>query len=93
MPRLPIAVERETEYNAAYVRYREQEPQRTGRTIGYADCQVNVDVDVDVDEADQIIGIEILSLSADELAALAEIAKDYDLDLSPLIGGAVPNAA
>jgi uncharacterized protein YuzE len=48
---------------------------------------------VDVDEAGQIIGIEILSLSADELAALAEIAKAYDLDLTPLIGGAIPNAA
>jgi uncharacterized protein YuzE len=89
MPRLPIAIERETEYNVAYVRYRQQEPQGIGRTIGYADHQVNVDVD----ETNEIIGIEILTLSADELTALADIAKAYDLDLSPLIGGAVPNAA
>jgi uncharacterized protein YuzE len=89
MSRLPIAIEREAEYNVAYVRYRQQEPQRIGRTIGYADHQVNVDVD----ETNEIIGIEILTLSADELTALADIAKAYDLDLSPLIGGAVPNAA
>jgi uncharacterized protein YuzE len=89
MARLPLAVERETEYNVAYVRYREHEPKRVGRTIGYADHQINVDVD----ETNEIVGIEILALSADELTALANIARAYDLDLSPLISGAVPNAA
>ena len=92
MPRLPIAIERETEYNVAYVRYRQEEPRGIGRTIGYADHQVNVDVD-ETNGIIGIIGIEILSLSADELAALADIAKAYDLDLSPLIGGTVPSAA
>jgi uncharacterized protein YuzE len=89
MPHLPIAIERETKYNVAYVRYRPEQPQGIGRTIGYADKQVNVDVD----KTDGIIGIEILALGADELAALADIAKIYDLDLFPLIGGTVPTAA
>jgi hypothetical protein len=92
MPLLPIAIERETEFSVAYVRYRQAEPQGIGRTIGYADHQVNVDVD-ETNGIIGIIGIEILSLDADELAALADIAKAYDLNLSPLIGGTVPGAA
>lgn len=95
MPLLPIAIERETEFSVAYVRYRQAEPQGIGRTIGYADHQVNVDVDETngIIGIIGIIGIEILSLDADELAALADIAKAYDLNLSPLIGGTVPGAA
>ncbi len=88
MSRNPIAVEREPEYNIAYLRYREDVPGDTGQTVGYADHQVNVDVD----ETGAIVGIEILSLGAEELAALAEIATAYELDLSPLIGGTVPSA-
>ena len=89
MPRMPIAIERETKYNVAYVRYRADDPETCGRTVGYADYQINVDLD----ENDGIVGIEILALGAEELAALADIAKKYDLDLSPLIGGTVPSAA
>jgi hypothetical protein len=84
MPRTPTAIEREPKYNVAYVRYRKGEV-HAGRTIGYADHQINVDVD-----DDGLVGIEILSLGANELTALAEIAQTYDLDLTPLIGGTVP---
>ncbi|MFY9780571.1 MAG: hypothetical protein WAJ85_08680 [Candidatus Baltobacteraceae bacterium] len=89
MPRLPIGVEREAEHNVACVRYGQVEREGVGRTVGYADYRVNVDVD----QAGGIVGIEILSLGFEELAALAEIAKAHDLDLSPLIGGTVPSAA
>jgi uncharacterized protein YuzE len=89
MSRTPIAVEREPEHNIAYLRYQEDVPGSTGQTVGYADHQVNVDFD----EAGAIVGIEVLSLGAEELAALAEIAKAYELDLSPLIGGTIPSAA
>lgn len=39
MPRMPIAIERETKYNVAYVRYHADDPEPSGRTIGYADYQ------------------------------------------------------
>jgi hypothetical protein len=39
------------------------------------------------------VGIELLSLGADESAALAQIARAGDLELSPLIGGIVSSAA
>jgi uncharacterized protein YuzE len=88
MPRLPIEIEREAEYNVAYVRYQEDSSRGIGKTIGHAGDQINLDLD----EAGAIVGIEILSLGAVELAALAQIARAYDLDLSPLIGGTVSSA-
>jgi uncharacterized protein YuzE len=89
MPRMPIAIERETKYNVAYVRYHADDPEASGRTVGYADYRINVDLN----ESGRIVGIEILALGAEELGALADIAKKYDLDLSPLIGGTVSSAA
>ncbi|HVA33631.1 MAG TPA: DUF2283 domain-containing protein [Candidatus Baltobacteraceae bacterium] len=50
------------------------------RTESYAGGEVNVDVD----DRNQVIGIEMLSIDAEEIAALADVTRVYDLSLLPL---------
>ena len=45
------------------------------RTKTYADGEVNVDLD----HCGEVVGIEVLSYGAEELKALGEIVKEYQL--------------
>ena len=45
MPRLPIEIEREAEYNVAYVRYQDDSSRGIGKTIGHAGDQIDLDLD------------------------------------------------
>ncbi len=51
------------------------------RTKSYAQGELNVDLD----NADDVVGIEVLSLGPNEMTALAEVVTDHRLSLDLLI--------
>ncbi len=78
MSRLLVEIEsNETLRGPIYLRFSNQTVERTE---SYSSGEVNVDLD----HHHELIGIEMLSLGPNQIAALADIVRAHDLDLRPL---------